>query len=757
MTLLAQFVAAFDGASRAQFVAAWRPDVIAIPSITATRAEVIDLDANQVLYSKGSGSAVPASLTKMMTAHVLTQQRTTREALSEVATFTTEDSADAGTYNLVVGDQLSLYSLLGNMLLPSDNASASAIARVIGLSLLGGVGTDAEARARFVAEMNTQAAALGMASTSFVNPHGVGTVNQSAPADMNKLAASLAKNRIVREVWRYTLFRFPVVRGGSTVTLTAASSNDLDGRVGIIGGKTGTVGAAINLTVLWEAPNGHLLASSVFGSSSDANRFSDTTALLSAAVIDYPSLATPGTPFTPAHLFDTLGLDGAWYDATDTAHMWQDDAGTAPVSEAGQPVGKWSPRAGLSGAYWRQTTASKRPTMGASGVVFDGSDDFLDLGAPELGNTGLFADAASRFMVAQRASVSSGSAETLLAKAGSATAARTLQSYVSASGSGDAYLYVRGSLNGVDTDNLGTGSIAVNFWWDGQDGAHARGQVGSRHLIVGTASDESTQNINLGGRTGGTADFLNGSIEQIVVVDSYDIDVFRRLRDWSNGAAINAYPSSASLISESAVADGGIGTGVGSGSGGDAAGQIAAVASGGTGTGVGSGSGGDATGEISATASGGTGTGVGSGSGGDATGEVGGSATASGGTGTGIGSGSGGDASGEVSATASGGTGTGVGSGSGGDAVGEIAGSVTVAGGSGIGTGSGSGGDASGIVSVVVPGGTGTGIGSGSGGSVVDPFAVVCIELATNVKRLWPLATSARRVTSLSTGVRHVG
>lgn len=46
----------------------------------------------------------------------------------------------------------------------------------------------------------------------------------------------------------------------------------------------------------------------------------------------------------------------------------------------------------------------------------------------------------------------------------------------------------------------------------------------------------------------GTSEFLNGAVQDIVLVDGYDADTYRRLRDWANGATVNAYPYSAGMV-----------------------------------------------------------------------------------------------------------------------------------------------------------------------------------------------------------------
>lgn len=546
----------------AQFRPAWAESIVATPSIVASNVHVIDLQTGNTLYTKGTKSDedVPASLTKLLTAYVLVQLKTEAQLKAQTTVVQASDISDGTTYNLVAGDTISLHALLANTLLPSDNASSSAIARVIGLELLGGSGSDAAAKARFVSEMNSAASSVGMADSSFVDYHGLSDLNSTTPEDINKIAALLVKNTTCRKIWRNTTFRVPVVRSGTPTFLPVSASNDLDGRVGIVGGKTGTL-SMYNLTVLWEAPSGHMIAATIMGSTGDVQRFTDMTALLTAIPIDYPSLATPTEVFTPNHLFTDFGLTGAWFDGSDMASMSQDSAGTTPVTATSQPVGKWSPKGGDPLIYFRQSVSGSRPTFNGS-LSFDGSNDFLDLGASSFGGSNLFADADDSFMVFQKATTSA-TTGTLLSKAGATAGNRVLQTYFNSASNAKPGLYVRGVLDDAPAESLNNGvSNGISVWWDGECGAHTRTNRGSRDFAVGTASD-TADNITLGAIAGGTSDFFNGTVQHIVLVSGYDLDAYRRMRDWSNGATVNAYAlSSGSLYSPvsassvTAVADG---------------------------------------------------------------------------------------------------------------------------------------------------------------------------------------------------------
>lgn len=72
---------------------------------------------------------------------------------------------------------------------------------------------------------------------------------------------------------------------------------------------------------------------------------------------------------------------GVWYDPSDFSTMFQDAAGTIPVTGVGQPVGKILDKSGR-GNHATQSTTASRPTLqidtaGNCYLSFDGVDDSL--------------------------------------------------------------------------------------------------------------------------------------------------------------------------------------------------------------------------------------------------------------------------------------------------------------------------------------------------------------------------------------------
>jgi hypothetical protein len=103
----------------------------------------------------------------------------------------------------------------------------------------------------------------------------------------------------------------------------------------------------------------------------------------------YAILYRKGVVFTPASLF-AAGEQGAWYDPSDLASMFQDAAGTIAAA-VDQPVGRILDKSGR-GNHATQATAAARAILRTAGglywLEFDGSNDFLQTAAFALNATG---------------------------------------------------------------------------------------------------------------------------------------------------------------------------------------------------------------------------------------------------------------------------------------------------------------------------------------------------------------------------------
>jgi hypothetical protein len=90
--------------------------------------------------------------------------------------------------------------------------------------------------------------------------------------------------------------------------------------------------------------------------------------------------------FAPLDLF-APGESGAFYDPSDMSTLFQDAAGTIPVTGPGDPVGQMLDKSG-NGFHASQDVSASRPTYQTDGTLhwleFDGVDDWLATGAMDL-------------------------------------------------------------------------------------------------------------------------------------------------------------------------------------------------------------------------------------------------------------------------------------------------------------------------------------------------------------------------------------
>lgn len=105
-------------------------------------------------------------------------------------------------------------------------------------------------------------------------------------------------------------------------------------------------------------------------------------AFISALALPFKLSLLVKALFSPATQFAT-GQLGGWYDPSDYATLFQDSAGTTPVTGVAQPVGRVLDKSGRSNTL-TQATASARPLTNTQGAVkyltFDGIDDGLTTG-----------------------------------------------------------------------------------------------------------------------------------------------------------------------------------------------------------------------------------------------------------------------------------------------------------------------------------------------------------------------------------------
>jgi len=153
------------------------------------------------------------------------------------------------------GDRVALRDLLYAALIQSDNAAAYTLADAVGSQLGGGVPAGKMGPVDiFVSQMNALAKQLKMERTRFVNPHGIDNKVRPMPYST---AEDMA--RATRYVMNKASFRFYVSqkqrpisfeRGPKRVNYMLRNTNELLGRDGIDGVKTGSTARAGDCIIL---------------------------------------------------------------------------------------------------------------------------------------------------------------------------------------------------------------------------------------------------------------------------------------------------------------------------------------------------------------------------------------------------------------------------------------------------------------------------------------------------------------------------
>lgn len=170
-------------------------------ALRSSVAYVVDQDTKEVLFQKNEQAVLPiASITKLMTGVVVTEAKL---PMDEKITIV-QDDVDTEKHSrsrLRVGTTLSRSELLHLALMSSENRAAHALGR----TYPGGLPV-------FVGQMNTKAQNLGMKDTSYVEPTGLNSKNQSSAKDLATLVNYAYDNSQLREYSTSTGAEVPVGR-----------------------------------------------------------------------------------------------------------------------------------------------------------------------------------------------------------------------------------------------------------------------------------------------------------------------------------------------------------------------------------------------------------------------------------------------------------------------------------------------------------------------------------------------------------------
>ncbi|NTF33895.1 D-alanyl-D-alanine carboxypeptidase family protein [Rhizobium skierniewicense] len=248
--------------------AAISASVLALTSVAhANPKMVIDVRTGKVIsHQEAFRKWYPASLTKLMTAYIAFSAMKSGKLSPTTEVVMSKKAADqpASKMYFKPGSKLSLDSALKLLLIKSANDVAVAIAETVG-------GTTEN----FVAQMNAQAARLGMSSTHYVNPNGLPGKGQYTTARDLAVLALILKREFPEYAGYFAL------EGVSTGKKNYANYNMLVGRFqGADGMKTGFICASGFNQVSSATRNGRQVISVVLGADSLAGRTDQSADLL---------------------------------------------------------------------------------------------------------------------------------------------------------------------------------------------------------------------------------------------------------------------------------------------------------------------------------------------------------------------------------------------------------------------------------------------------------------------------------------------
>lgn len=268
------------------------PTINAQAGLLAWRDEA---DAQTNLFTKAvTTSLAPASLVKLLSAMVAIDIAAA-EPVNWLTYQLTVEAGDATTgsgNNLLTDDVITLRDAISDMLLPSSNVAASVVAREMGELLLGGGPGDPVDR--FITELNTKAASLGMSGTVLENAHGLPSGGQvTTAADMVQAVFAAADYPEITGIWGLSDDTLTIT-GVNARSIPVVSSVAMQGDADVLGGKTGTITPSnYNLALYVAMPNGNRCAMVVLAADSDSNRYIDARAIIDAVRLGHTWPAPP--------------------------------------------------------------------------------------------------------------------------------------------------------------------------------------------------------------------------------------------------------------------------------------------------------------------------------------------------------------------------------------------------------------------------------------------------------------------------------
>jgi serine-type D-Ala-D-Ala carboxypeptidase (penicillin-binding protein 5/6) len=216
---------------------------------------VVDASTKKVLMAANAGKPRPVgSLTKIATACVVLDwaERTGADLGRRAVVPPSAASIVPNPFGFQPGDTISLRDALCCAMMGSDNIAAETLAWHVGADIQQRTGRSGTPFGIFK-EMNRLAEFVGMRRTKFLNPHGLDNaraVPYSTAADMVRLTLYAQKKPAFGFYTSQSERRVSFYKGDSLQSFLLKNTNQLVGRSGIDGVKTGTTARAGQCLIL---------------------------------------------------------------------------------------------------------------------------------------------------------------------------------------------------------------------------------------------------------------------------------------------------------------------------------------------------------------------------------------------------------------------------------------------------------------------------------------------------------------------------
>jgi D-alanyl-D-alanine endopeptidase (penicillin-binding protein 7) len=269
-----------------------RPDVPINESQIAS-AVLIDEKSGTVLYADQPGRVwTAASLTKLMTSNVFVSTPTKWEASVSI---TKADEVGGGRLQVPAGSVITLRDMLYSAIIGSANNCAEALGRLF----------DRSGMAEFVAQMNKEASALGLAQSRYYDASGMNEKNTLSAYDTAVLISKAAKDPEIGKAMSLATYKFTVKK--PVINKTIKNTNDLlfsQSDLVITAGKTGYLEESQYNFAVRAYPKGHPekeLIAVVLGGKERKDSIDDSLALMRWAWSSYDWKESTSTVVLPSN------------------------------------------------------------------------------------------------------------------------------------------------------------------------------------------------------------------------------------------------------------------------------------------------------------------------------------------------------------------------------------------------------------------------------------------------------------------------